>query len=200
MFKKLKQNKVLKLIGNLLYIMLFLLVILMLIVVIMQRVSDNSITVGGVRMFTVATGSMIPVYDVGDVLIAKEVDMSEVAVGDDVVYKGKEGSFKDRIVTHRVLSIEEQDDGNYKIITQGVANTEQDPEIDQTQVYGKIIYQVKTLSAIGKMIKNIYVFYFIIFIPIGILIFKQIKGLMSSDDDDEDDEEDNKEIDEKNEE
>ena len=42
--KKIKENKVLRVIGNILYFLLFVLVILMLIIVIMQRVSDNSIS------------------------------------------------------------------------------------------------------------------------------------------------------------
>lgn len=192
--KKIKENKALKIIGNILYTILFIIVILMLIVVIMQRATDNSITFGGFRMFTVATGSMEPEYEVGDVLISKEIAPEEIKIDDDIVYKGKEGSFKDKVVTHRVIFIEKQEDGNYKIITKGIANPEQDPEIDQTQVYGKIVYKVRILSYIGKLITNIYIFYFVIFIPIAIIIFKQIKNIASKDDDDdeEDEEEDKK--------
>lgn len=196
--KKIKENKALKVIGNILYTILFIIVILMLIVVIMQRATDNSITFGGYRMFTVATGSMVPEYEVGDVLLSKEIEPDQIKVDDDIVYKGKEGTFKDRVVTHRVIFIQKQEDGNYKIITKGIANTEQDPEIDQTQVYGKIVYKVKTLSFIGKMIKNIYVFYFFIFIPIAIIIFKQIKSIVSHDDDDDEEDDDDKKIKRKN--
>ena len=147
--QKIKQNKPLKVIGEILYILLFLIVILMLIVVILQRVTDNSVTIGGFRIFTVATGSMVPKYEVGDVLISKEIDPSEIKVGDDIVYKGKEGSFNGKVVTHRVISIEEQG-GEYHIITQGIANEQADPEITDEQVYGKIIYKVKTLSFISS--------------------------------------------------
>ena len=161
----------------------------MLVIVILQRATDNSVALGGYRIFTVATGSMVPVYEVGDILIAKEIKPEEIKVDDDLVYKGKEGSFKDKVVTHRVLSIQEEN-GTYKIITKGVANTEQDPEITQEQVYGKVIYQVKSLSFISKMISNIYVFYFLIFVPIAFIIFKQIKNIVESYKDDEDEEED----------
>ena len=67
--KKIKENKALKVIGNIIYTLLFIIVIFMLVVVILQRVSDNSISFGGYRLFTVATGSMEPEYQVGDVLI-----------------------------------------------------------------------------------------------------------------------------------
>lgn len=181
--KKIKENKVLKLIGNILYVLLFVIVVLMLIVVILQRVSDNSISLGGYRLFTVATGSMEPEYKVGDILLSKQVDINEIQVGDDVVYRGKEGSFKDKIVTHRVVSIRE-DNGEKKFTTKGIANTEKDPEIDSNQIYGKVIYKVKTLSFIGQIAKNIYVFYFIIFIPIAIIIFVQIRNILAKEDDD----------------
>lgn len=198
--QKIKQNKPLKIIGEILYILLFLIVILMLIVVILQRVTDNSVTIGGFRIFTVATGSMVPKYEVGDVLISKEIDPSEIKVGDDIVYKGKEGSFNGKVVTHRVISIEEQG-GEYHIITQGIANEQADPEITDEQVYGKIIYKVKTLSFISKMVSNIYIFYFFIFIPIAILIVKQIRQIATSnEEEDDDDEQETKDVEEKAEE
>lgn len=181
--KKIKDNKVLKIIWNIIYTLLFVIVLLMLVVVVLQRVSNNTITIGGVRMFVVATGSMKPVYEVGDILVSKEVSPEEIKVGDDIVYRGEVSTYNNKIITHRVISIEKQEDGNYKIITQGVANTAQDPEIDQTQVYGKIVCKLQILSYIGRLIQKIYIFYFMIFVPIGLLFFKQIKNLLNSRDD-----------------
>ena len=187
--KKIKENKALKVIGNILYILLFIIVIFMLVVVILQRVSDNSISFGGYRLFTVATGSMEPEYQVGDVLISQEIDPNEIQVGDNIVYRGNTGSFKDKIVTHQVVSIREEN-GEKKITTKGIANIEEDPEIDDSQVYGKIIYKVKSLSFIGQIIKNIYVFYFII-VPIAIIIFRQVRIILKKDDDEEEENKDN---------
>ena len=186
--KKIKENKILKVIGNILYFLLFVLVILLLLVVIMQRASDNSISVAGVRMFTVATGSMEPVYEVGDVLISKEISPEDIKIDDDVVYRGEKGSFDGKIVTHRVIDIQ-KDGEDYRITTKGVANTEKDPEITQDQVYGKVVYKVRTLSLIAKLISNIYIFYFIIFIPIAIIIYRQIKNLTIKDEEEEEIEE-----------
>ena len=185
--EKIKNNKVISFLGNLIYIILFLIVFLMLIVVILQRATDNSLTLGGYRLFNVLTGSMIPKYEVGDTLIAKEVDPSSLKIGDDVVYKGKEDNFKDKIVTHQIIDIKNED-GNYKITTKGIANDIEDPQIDQSQLYGKIIYKVKTLSVLGKMVKNIYVFYFMIFVPIVVIIFKQIYNVIKNNEEDDDEE------------
>lgn len=187
--KKIKENKALKIIGNILYSILFLIVVLMLIIVIIQRTSNNSISIGGYRIFAVATGSMVPKYEVGDVLISKEIEASEIKVGDTVVYKGEVGGFKDKFVTHQIQSINKQEDGTYKFTTKGISNIEADPEISETQVYGKIIYKVKTLSLISKLISNVYVFYFFVFVPIAIIIYKQIRNLIRED---EEEDEDNK--------
>ena len=184
--KKICDNKILKIIFNIIYYLIFIVAVMMLLVVFLQRTSNNDISLGGYRIFTVATGSMVPKYNVSDILISKQVDVGELQVGDDIVYKGKEGSFEGKFVTHQIISIGKQEDGTYKLITKGIANIEQDPEITGDQIYGKIIYKVKTLSYIGGLISNIYVFYFFIFIPIAIIIFKQICNIISSDEDDED--------------
>ena len=187
--EKVKNNKALKLIGNILYTIVFILVLLVLIVAILQRASNNTLSLKGYRIFSVATGSMVPKYNVSDVLLSKEIDVKDIQVGDDVVYIGKEGSFKNRVVTHQVISKTEQD-GKYKFITKGIANTEDDPEIDSDQILGKIQYKFKILSLIGKTISNVYIFYFMIFVPIAIIIVKQIIVVINSGKDNEDDSED----------
>lgn len=188
--EKVKNNKALKLIGNILYTIVFILVLLVLIVAILQRASNNTLSLNGYRIFSVATGSMVPKYNVSDVLLSKEIDVKDIQVGDDVVYIGKEGSFKNRVVTHQVISKTEQD-RKYKFITKGIANTEEDPEIDGDQILGKIQYKFKILSLIGKMISNVYIFYFMIFVPIAIIIVKQIIVVIKSGRNNEEDEDDN---------
>ena len=148
--------------------------IILIIFAVVQKTSDNRKSIGGIKIFTVITGSMIPVYDIGDILIVKEVIPEEIKVEDDIVYQGEKGSFKGKTITHRVISIKKKEDGNYGIITKGVANFSQDPEINQTQVLGKVIFKVPIMSFILKIITNIYVW---MFIPVIILIRKNIKKI-----------------------
>ena len=137
--------------------------------------------------FVVATGSMVPKYNVGDVLISKEIPPEEIKVGDDIVYTGKEGSFKDKVVTHQVIFIE-KDNENYRIKTKGIANTGEDPEITQEQVMGKIIYKFKILTFMQKLVANNYIFYFVVFVPIVLITYRQIRrATLSVEDEEEDD-------------
>lgn len=177
MLKNLKDNKVLRLIGNIMYTLLILLVVLILIIVVLQRTSNNNLSLGGFRIFNIVTGSMVPKYEVGDVLLSKTIAPSEIKKGDDITYMGKEGTFAGKIVTHQVIDIEEEN-GTYKFHTKGLANDEEDPIIGQEQIIGKVIYKVQTLSYISKTINNLYSLYFIIFIPVGIIIFIEIRRIV----------------------
>lgn len=193
--QKLKNNKILKIIGNILYAIIFIIVLFILIIAILQRTTNNEITLFGYRIFVVATGSMVPEYEVGDVLVSKEVDPSTIQVGDDIVYEGKEGTFKDKIVTHQVIMIEKEND-NYRIQTKGIANTKADPEITQNEVIGKVIYKMGVLSLLQRAMSNNYVFFFIVFVPIVLLTFRQfIKSRLDDDDEDEEQENDENEKD-----
>lgn len=167
------DNKILRGIGKTIYVLLYIIVLLVLLVVVIQRFSGNNATIGGFRIFNVATGSMIPVYNVGDIIVSKEISPEGIQVGDDIVYKGEKNEFNGKVVTHRVISKREEN-GKYYFVTQGVANELPDPEISEEQVYGKIIYKTIILSFISKIINNIYAFYFLIFVPIAIIICKII--------------------------
>ena len=67
------MKKLLKNIGKMIYIFLFVMLIILIIFAVVQKTSDNRKSIGGIKIFTVITGSMIPVYDIGDILIVKEV-------------------------------------------------------------------------------------------------------------------------------
>ena len=175
-----KVKKIFKLIGKILYISAIVVVIILFIFGIVQRTSNNRNSIFGVKIFTVISGSMIPVYEIGDVLIVKDVTPEEIKVHDDIVYEGAKGTYKNKTITHRVEKIEKKDDGNYRIITKGVNNWGRDPEINQTQVLGKVIGQISIFSIILKLITNIYV---IILLPVVILIYKNIKKIVNMNED-----------------
>lgn len=175
--KKLKENKILNMIYNIGYTLLAVLVIAIFIVVVLQRVSNNTFSIGGFKIFNILTGSMLPKYEIGDILVSKDIEPNEIQIGDDIVYLGNSGTFAGKTVTHQVIDIEEEN-GKYKFHTKGIANQEEDPLVAQEQVIGKIVYKIQSLSYISKLVNNLYSFYFIIFIPVAILIFLEIKRLV----------------------
>lgn len=141
--------------------------------VLIQRIFNNDVSLFGYRMFTVVTGSMDPVYKVMDTIISKEVDASKIKVGDDVVYVGKEGSFDGKIVTHRVIDIENQD-GKLVFTTKGVANTGVDPLVYEDQIYGIVLGKSNILTFMGKLVANPFGFIILVMLPASFLIASEI--------------------------
>lgn len=174
MLDKLRNNKVLHVIGNIIYAIALLLVLLILIVVCIQRISNNNVALGGIRIYSVVTGSMLPKYEIGDILVSKEVDLQDIKIGDDITYIADEKTtVEGKFVTHSVVAIREEN-GEYKFTTKGIANTAEDPEISGNQIFGKVVYRPVLLSFINKIIKNMYAFYFIIIVPMAIIIAKMM--------------------------
>jgi len=169
-----KIKNIFKFIWKIIKNLIVIAVIFMFVLAVIQKTTNNQGSIGGIKIFTVISGSMIPVYNIGDILIVKEIAPDEIKVDDDIVYNGERGTYKNKTITHRVISIEKQEDENYRIITKGVANIAQDPIINQTQVLGKVVGKVPIISFILKLITNIYI---LILIPVGILIYKNIKKI-----------------------
>lgn len=180
MLKKITENPVLKLINNIVYVILFLIVASVLFVVILQRASNNAIALGGVRVFNIISESMIPKYNIGDVLVVKSIEPQNIKVGDDIAYIGQESTFNQKIITHQVIKID-YENGEYIFHTKGIANILEDPLVHQNQVFGKVVYKIWILSFISKILSNVYVVFFGIFVPIVVLIFwtiLKLKGLV----------------------
>ena len=159
--KKIKENKTLNIILKTIKYIFVVMFILFVLMVCLQRFSNNRISVFNFRLFTVISGSMEPKYKIGDVLVAVETDPSEIKVGDAISYLGAKGSFKDKVITHEVVDIEQTKAGKYRFHAKGLANAIEDPVVDESQLYGVVKYKVKTLSLIYRVVGT----------PVGIFVF-----------------------------
>lgn len=177
-----KIPKTVLLISDIVYWILFIFIVILIIMVSVQKFSGNELTVGGYRFYNISTESMLTKYEVGDILLAKDVDPSELKVGDDIAYNGNSGSLNGKIVTHEIQSITKNPDGTYKIVTKGLMNDISDPEISADQIKGKIIKKLKILSFISKIINNNATLFFAIFLPFAILIFISLIKIRNEED------------------
>ncbi len=167
---KLKENKIFKILYKILNAIVIFLVIAFIFVVFLQRFSDNKLSFFNYRMFTVISGSMEPKYKIGDVLVSKEVEPSEIKVGDTISYLGKSGSFKDKIITHEVVEINKDENGDYVFHSKGLTNIVEDPIVYESQLYGVVKYRFVTLSLIYKIVGTKIGFYLFIILPLIFVI------------------------------
>lgn len=172
MLRKILDSKYFQIPYKIIKAIVFLILILYISFIVIQRVSGNQ-SIFGYRIFAVATGSMVPDYNINDVLAIKEVNHNELKIGDDITYLGAKQDVNGKIVTHRIIDIEEQD-GKKVYLTKGINNEVEDPFIEDNQIYGKVVGKIPIVSAINHLVKNQYGFFFLIFLPLITVIFLEI--------------------------
>lgn len=164
------MKKGIKITWKILETIILVAVIMACIIIATQRISNNDKAFLGYRIFRVQTGSMIPKYDIGDVILVKEKAIDKIQVGEDVTYWGTTGVMQGKIVTHQVIQIEEIE-GQKVFHTKGIANNNEDPLVYGEQINGVVQGELYILSAITKALANPYVFYFCAIIPLTIFVF-----------------------------
>ncbi len=171
--KKLLKNKTFQIIYTIIKIFVVAMLSIYLLFVIVQRFTNNS-SILGYRVFTIATGSMEPVYNINDVILVKDTDPSTLKKGDDIAYLGNRDAVKGLIVTHRIIRIETFNDGKVHYTLKGVNNKYEDPSITADQILGKVVGKLPVVNFINHVVKNIYGFFFLVFCPLVLVIFLEI--------------------------
>lgn len=166
-----KENNIIKKISKIIGTIITIIVVFLASIIIVQKFSNNQMSVLGFRIFVVQTGSMIPKYNIGDVILVKTKSIDSIKVGDDISYLGEERDYDGKVVTHQVVNVDKQD-GKYVFTTKGIANKAEDPLVDGDQVYGTVLGRVNILTFLYKLINsNEYILYFIVIVPLTIYIF-----------------------------
>ena len=166
------NNKIFKIVYGTLKTIFFIILILYVVFICVQRLSGNN-TVFGFRLFTVATGSMKGVYNVNDVIAVKDFDNKKLKVGDDIAFVGNRGGLENKLVTHRIIKIEEE--SNVRIFTtKGVKNSVEDPSITESQILGKVVGVVPVVTQINHVVKSQLGFFCLIFWPLVLVIVLEI--------------------------
>lgn len=165
-----KMKKTMKIISIIIKTLVTIALAAFVLVVCLQRFSDNKLSVFNFRMFTVVSESMTPVYNIGDVLIAKEVEPSKIKEGDVISYLGKYSNFEGKVITHRVVKTEKKEDGKYYFRAKGDANIVEDPIVAEDQLYGVVVHKSLLLSFVYKIVGTQLGFFLCIIIPILFII------------------------------
>ena len=106
---------------------------------------ENNISILGFRQYVVATGSMEPEYNIGDLIVIRETTKEEIKIGDVINYISETGI---DTITHRVVDII-QEDGQTYYKTKGDNNNSVDPElVNYSQVKGILVFKISKLGTV----------------------------------------------------
>ena len=171
-------KKIIKIVFKILYELFMLMCVLLILIVVFQKISDSNKSIGGYRIFRVVTGSMIPEYDIGEVVISKEIDPHKIEIGNDIVYLGKTGDYNGRIIMHKVTAIDKDENGNLNFHAKGINNSSiEDAQIKEDQIYGVVKFKSGILTLLYKLATTIdYAFIIISILVLNVFISFKFPG------------------------
>ena len=132
-------------------------------------------TIFGYGVFTVASGSMVPVLEKGDVIIVKKVSPEDLERGDIITFHGR-GEKEGKIITHRIISDGVETDGY--ITTQGDANTAADTPITAEDVIGRVVRKSAFFAGIHSLFVSKVGFALVVVVPLVILLIYQFANFI----------------------
>lgn len=110
----------------------------------------------GYKPFIVLSGSMEPVFDLGDLVLVRETQPESLQVGDIISFREGES-----VITHRVKEIIEEE-GQRKFVTKGDNNNVEDRiAVTENKLEGRYLFKVSGLGNFAIFMQT----------PMGMLIF-----------------------------
>lgn len=128
-------------IGNFLSTLVTALVVMIAILAVMGYVF-------GWKLFNIKTGSMMPNYSVGTLVVVKPVDAADLKPGDVITYVFNENG---DTVTHRLVSI---DAAAGTFVTKGDANNSNDSTESTANIVGKVVASVPGIGGIASFMTS----------------------------------------------
>lgn len=127
-----EDNKLLKLIQNILFAVFMIVIVFLIIITAQSKFTGMEPSLFGNRMYIVDSGSMEPTLPLNSLIVVKEKTADEIEVGDILTYDVAEGTR----VTHRVIELGENKE---YFITQGDANNVADSmPVERENVIGAV--------------------------------------------------------------
>lgn len=156
-------KKIIKIVLKILYQILIIICVLLIMIIVFQKITESNRSVAGYRIFRVITGSMEPEYDIGQVVISKEVNPEDIKIGQDIVYFGKYGDYAGKIIMHEVIGIDKDENNNLNFHAKGLhTSSVEDPNIKSSQIYGVVQFKSGALTVLYKLATSIYSAFIII--------------------------------------
>ncbi len=98
----------------------------------------------------ILTGSMVPVINIGDVVIVHKIPGTEAGLGDIIMFP-----MGDVKVTHRVVAVQKNTQGNF-FLTKGDANSRPDQNlVSEKNVQGKVVMIVPKIGLLTMFIRGL---------------------------------------------
>lgn len=132
---------------------------------------------GGYRMYSVLTGSMSPAIQAGSLIIGKAPHDINYIHSQDVITFSEPG-YETRLITHRVVTIEESE-GTTFFITKGDANQSVDPwKVPYGRIKSKSYFSIPYIGSLIEFLRTPAGIIIFVIIPVAVLVYTEFRGLL----------------------
>ena len=140
-------------IGSILSTVVLVISMILCLTVIVQIMTNGYVQIGGFSLFRVVTGSMEPELPVGSLLLCKKTPIDAIEEGDIVCFVSRSPEMMGRVITHRVVTIYDDQAGKILLETKGDANLSADGEfVTASNLIGRVNHYEKDGSFMPSMI------------------------------------------------
>ena len=125
--------------------------------------------------YVIVSPSMVPTIKVQDAIIIGRVDPSDLEQGDIISYLATDSYYSGKVITHRIIGIEEASDGTLLFRTKGDNNNVADGTlVDEDNVYGKVLFRIPMLGYIRQFLSTYFGWILCIALPFLYLIMTEV--------------------------
>lgn len=183
-----KHAKAIKFIATAISWSVFVILILCAIFLIYYYISMKNYAAKGagyepkISLYTIISGSMSPTINVYDVVVVFDVDdPTDIEVGDVINYNSSEFISGETIsVTHRVVEIVVDKNGEYTYYTKGDNNLARDPDgVEFTSIIGVVEMKIPQLGRLQFFLASKIGWLLIIVLPAVFILLKYIMQLVN---------------------
>lgn len=147
--KRKLQNKI----GSALSNLALVISVIICVSVVTQVMTNGYAQIGGISLFRIVTGSMEPEIPVGSIIVCQETDIEQIQVNDIVCFRSLSSIIKGETVTHRVIDITQNSEGELLLVTRGDANLSADTEyVTRSNLIGKVNYYSKETNIMASFV------------------------------------------------
>lgn len=184
--EKTNKKKILSAVSFFLSAIIFIFALSVFIVTLTARAEGRPAFIFGYSMAIVATGSMTPEINVGDLVFIKSCDISEMEEGQNAVFIGLHDDYKDKCIVHKVIERIAADDGNgnqtVSLRTMGIYNGVADDDLVTAENFlGMEVYHSAALGSVMLFLQNpINWVYIIVILVATAIVISQIKRIVKA--------------------
>ncbi len=126
-------------------------------------------------LYTIISPSMEPNVSVYDVVVAVDSDVSKIKVGDVITFISTWDMNYGINVTHRVVAISKNENGEYQLTTKGDNNNTPDGSyVTQNNLIGKVVGRVPQLGRLQFFLATKMGWFVVVFIPALLIIIVDV--------------------------